>query len=135
MREANGFLTRIVTPRGLADWWVAYSEPFLVVEELETALRDMLRQFEGDKLQLAVNVRRVELLNPADYKDAWAKFRHELTALAGLDADVVHGILVSFAEQRNKLMHFRLDDKAPLMLDLRRFRELQARIRSAVPLQ
>jgi hypothetical protein len=133
VRDANGLLTWILTPRGLADWWAAYSEPFLVVEELETALRDMLRPFEGDKLQLAVDVRRVEELNPSDYREAFTKFRSELHALGGLDEDVIRQVLISFAEQRNKLMHFRLDDRTSLTPDLRRFRELQERIRKVVP--
>jgi CBS domain-containing protein len=132
VRDAEGFLSRMLTPRGLADWWSAYSRPFLALEEFEKVLRDVLRSFEGDQLTRAVDVARVEELSPRDYSTAVQAFWSELSAFRDLDPGEVNRVLVSFAEQRNKLMHFRLDDKSTMEPHLRRFGKLQARICDAM---
>jgi len=135
IRGANKLLIRMLTPRGLADWLRAYSEPFLVVEELEKALRDMLRPFEGDTLCKAVGVERVDLMNPAHYRDACDKLWTMLSAVVDLDKTVVLNVLNSLARQRNALMHFRLDDRDALNPYLRQFNELGSRIRRTVPVR
>lgn len=133
IRGNDGVLKRMLTPRGLADWWHAYSRPFLIVEELEKALRDILRPFEGNRLLEAVSKERVTLLNPSDYQMACDKLWEDLPALAGLEKGVVMSVLGDFAQQRNRLMHFRVDDKSLLDRHLRRFAQLQDRIRLTAP--
>jgi hypothetical protein len=56
-----------------------------------------------------------------------------LPALNSLETSVVHEALVAFAEQRNKLMHFRLDDKLTMEPNLRRFAGLREWIRRSTP--
>jgi CBS domain-containing protein len=133
VRDEEGILFRLLTPRGLADWWSAYSRPFLALEEFEKALRDVIRPFEGKRLAGIVDVERVEELNPRDYDCAVRELWDLLPALNTLDRAVVHGVLVAFAEQRNKLMHFRLDDKLTMEPYLRTFGRLQEWIRRTMP--
>lgn len=133
VKDEEGVLFRLLTPRGLADWWSAYSRPFLALEEFEKALRDVVRPFEGERLARIVGVERVEALNPRDYDCAVQGLWDVLPTLNTLDKNVVQDALVAFAEQRNKLMHFRLDDKLTMEPHLRKFARLQQWIRRSTP--
>jgi CBS domain-containing protein len=133
VRSGEGILFRLLTPRGLADWWSAYSRPFLALEEFERTLRDVVRPYEGERLAAIVGVERVDALSPRDHDCAVQQLWDVLPALNSLEKSVVHEALVAFAEQRNKLMHFRLDDKLTMEPHLRRFAGLQEWIRRSTP--
>ena len=127
VRERDGGkYTHILTPRGLANWLIAYAKPFLVVEELETALRDAFRPFEGERLAALVGETAVEKLAPRDYEKLSTELHAEVPALSTLDPAVIRSVLVRFAERRNQLMHFRLENKPSLGPDLERFANLRA---------
>lgn len=134
VRESDaGKYTHILTSRGVASWLGPYSARFLVLEELEITLRACLKPFEGERLAQIVSERpahlppptTVDRLHPGDYQRLCVALREKIPAFARIDPDVFGPLLRRFAERRNQLMHFRVDNTADFDSDLEDFRKLQ----------
>ncbi len=115
----------MLTSTTVARWLADYSKPFLVIEELETALRECLWRFEGDRLEERTKHRRVHELNPADYALLCVELREAAPTLSEVEIEDLREVLVRFAEARNRLMHFRLEDPRALDPQLERFLKLR----------
>lgn len=125
--------TKIITDYNLREYWRRSTEPFLLIEETELALRDIINsEFEEDLEEAlydlstnAENLREVDTLEDCSFSH-YKQFISERWD-DGFDAyfnqrqDFIRNLINTLSENRNQLFHFRIEDREELDLDIIEF--------------
>lgn len=124
---------RIVTDYDIREFWRESTRPFLLIEEIENSIRSIILDVYGDDISKILNglstdtdhLREVEELNECSFShyellfsknwdDGFSEFFHE-------QRDFVRQLVNRISEHRNRLFHFRIDDRSDLDLDIIEF--------------
>lgn len=124
---------RIITDYDLREFWRQSTEPFLLIEETELAIREIIASEFGGDLGAALRsmTESADRLETVDSIEN-CSFGHYGRFISehwgdGFDdyfeqrCDFVRELIRRLGENRNRLFHFRIDDRADLDLDIIRF--------------
>ncbi|WP_323677688.1 CBS domain-containing protein [Halorubellus sp. PRR65] len=125
--------TRIITDYDLREFWRQATEPFLLIEETELAIRGIIRsEFDGELSKaLRTMTEGAEHLETVDAIED-CSFGHyvQFTSEHWEDGfedffdqrpDFVRNLINRLGENRNRLFHFRIDNREELDLDVIHF--------------
>lgn len=120
----------IVTDYDIREFWRESTEPFLLIEGIETAIRSIIGRVYGDDLpnvlselsSEAGHLREVRELDDCSFSHYELLFSKRWTD--GFDEffnerpDFVRELVNRIGENRNRLFHFRIRDRSELDLDI-----------------
>ncbi|UVE51971.1 CBS domain-containing protein (plasmid) [Haloferax larsenii] len=124
---------RIVTDYDIREFWRESTQPFLLIEGIENAIRSIIRDVYGNEVPEVLrdlssdsdHLRLVESLDECSFShyeflfsknwsDGFDEFFHERQ-------DFVRQLVSRIGEHRNRLFHFRIEDRGELDLDIIEF--------------
>ena len=124
---------RIITDYDIREFWRKSTQPFLLIEEIETSIRSIIQDVYGDDIAEilrdltadADHLRTIDELNGCSFShyeylfskkwdDGFDQYFHER-------CDFVRQLINRIGEHRNRLFHFRIDDRSDLDLDIIEF--------------
>jgi hypothetical protein len=125
--------TRIITDYDLREFWRQATEPFLLIEETELAIREIIHsEFTGDLAEaLREMTEESEHLETVDTITD-CSFGHYVQFISkhwseGFESyfdqrpDFIRNLIKRLGENRNQLFHFRIEDRDELDLDIIQF--------------
>lgn len=132
--ETDDDALRIITEYNIREFFRKSTSPFLLIEEAELAIREIITTVYGDGLSEALeelseqenehlrsvstiedcSFRHYEIFISKRWDEGFNNFFHE-------QKDFIRELISKLGEDRNKLFHFRVEDRSELDLDLIRF--------------
>lgn len=121
---------RIITDHDIREYWRDATEPFLLIEETELTIRSIIQSVLGDELSDALEAlsSNDDNLRPVTHIDdcSFAHYRRlistrwddEFDAYFSERRDFVRELIARLNENRNRLFHFRIQDRDELDLDI-----------------
>lgn len=128
---ADGY--RIITDYDIREFWRESTRPFLLIEDIENAIRSIIRDVYGEETAETLStlsadsdhLRSVEGLDECSFShyeflfsknwnDGFDEFFHERK-------DFIRQLINRIGEHRNQLFHFRIEDRSDLDLDVIEF--------------